>query len=86
MQCDPTSDTRAASGLRYLVTTYSKLFVNPLQITTGSFIIFTPKDFKGIVIYVSACALHTIATHAVVFKALRKLVSGKKFMGYKLLH
>jgi hypothetical protein len=56
-------------------------------VTTSSFIFFTVKDLKEIVILVSSAALSTSDTHAVGFKTLPLNVSfpGKNCVRYKLL-
>jgi hypothetical protein len=45
-KCSPTGGPQATSGPRPLVTRLAKLFVNLLQITTSSFILFTAKDMR----------------------------------------
>jgi hypothetical protein len=46
-----------------------ELFINFLQITTGSLIFFTLKD-KQILIHILSAALHTSAMHAVDYKTV----------------
>jgi hypothetical protein len=82
-----TDDPQATSGPRPLVTRPAKLFVNLLLVTISSFVFFTPKDVKKIVILISSAALRTSATHATDFKTLPQNVSfpGKNVVRYKLL-
>jgi hypothetical protein len=66
----PTGGPRATSGLRPLVTIPVTLFVNLLLVSTNSFIFFTLKDLKKIVVLILPAALRTSATHAIDFKNL----------------
>jgi hypothetical protein len=69
-QRDPTGVPRATSGPRPLVTRPAQLFVNLLLLATSSFIFFTPKDLKKVVILISSAALRTAATHVTDIKTL----------------
>jgi hypothetical protein len=69
-QRDLTGGQRATSGQRQFVTRPAELFVNLLLVTTSSFILFTPKDLKIVVIFISSAALRTSAIHATDCKTL----------------
>jgi hypothetical protein len=53
---------------RPIVTRSAKLFVNLLQVTTISLVLFTPNDMKRKISLLSYAALRARATHATDFK------------------